>query len=279
VNQPAEPFPIFTVALFGLPSLFLVAWMLNSVRNRGGRVRTEMLGLPDLLMAFFLSSFFGFGVLAAGKVAAAAAAAGQGGAPSVSPDHIGQNVIFFLGLVGIILAMLWYRRISLAEFFGIRRINPIYAILAGATIIFAIFPIFLVLGQIIQNLLQEAAHEQDVVTMFRKVVEKGDKETLTLLFLMAVGFQPVVEELIFRGYIYPTFKGWAGTLASAVATSLLFATVHMSATALPLLFVLALLLTLAYEWTGSILVPIAMHTCFNGSQLMILKWGMENLPS
>jgi uncharacterized protein len=277
VNQPAEPFSLVAVALFGLPSLFLVGWMLISVRSKGGRVRTQMLGLPDLLMAFFLSTFFGLGVLLAGKVAAASA--GSSRAPSVSTEQVLGNVILFLGLVGVILGMLWYRRISIADFFGIRALHPIHAVLSGAIIVFAVFPIFLVMGQILQRLLQEAAQEQEVVTMFRKVVEKGDRETLSLLFLMAVVFQPIVEEVIFRGYIYPTFKGWSGTVASAVATSLLFAAVHMSATALPLLFVLALLLTLAYEWTGSILVPIAMHMSFNGTQLLLLKWGMENLPS
>jgi membrane protease YdiL (CAAX protease family) len=280
VNDQAEPFPLLAVGLFGLPSLFLVGWLVHAVRKRGGRVRTQMLGLPDLLMAFFLSSFFGYGVLLAGKVSRASAAGGEGaGGPSISVDQMGGNVNFFLGLVAVILGMLWYRRIPIAQFFGVRSVHPFYAILSGASIIFAVFPLFLVMGQLVQQLLQEAAHEQDVVTMFRKVVEKGDKDTLSLLFLMAIVFQPIVEEVIFRGYIYPTFKGWSGMVASALATSLLFAAVHMTATALPLLFVLALLLTLAYEWSGSILVPITMHMAFNGAQLLILKWGMENAPT
>jgi membrane protease YdiL (CAAX protease family) len=44
----------------------------------------------------------------------------------------------------------------------------------------------------------------------------------------------------------------------------------MNVPSLPGLFVLALCLTLAYEASGSLLVPIGMHALFNLSQLVAL---------
>ena len=55
---------------------------------------------------------------------------------------------------------------------------------------------------------------------------------------------------------------------AALLTSALFALVHVNLASLPALFYLALCLTLAYEWTGSLLVPITMHALFNTVSLV-----------
>jgi len=72
------------------------------------------------------------------------------------------------------------------------------------------------------------------------------------------------EEFIFRGYIYPILKRYSHRLFAGFMTSLLFAVVHGHMEGLvPLLF-LAIILTLCYEITGSIFVPILIHALFNG---------------
>ena len=124
-----------------------------------------------------------------------------------------------------------------------------------------------------QHYLQGEAKEQEIVTLYRDVARAGDASNVALLLFVAVMFQPVVEEIIFRGYFYAVFKSWAGSLASAIATATLFATIHTTVVAFPALLILALALTLAYEWSGSLLVPISMHMAFNGVQLALLTIG------
>ena len=86
---------------------------------------------------------------------------------------------------------------------------------------------------------------------------------ITLLF-SAIIVAPMVEEIIFRGYIYPILKRYSHRLFAGFMTSLLFAVVHGHMEGLvPLLF-LAIILTLCYEITGSIFVPILIHALFNG---------------
>ena len=78
---------------------------------------------------------------------------------------------------------------------------------------------------------------------------------------------PLLEELIFRGYLFKAWRhsrlGLSGTL---LLTSLLFTALHLSQynwIYLSMIFVLSLILGLAREKSGSIWVPLAIHAANN----------------
>ena len=89
-------------------------------------------------------------------------------------------------------------------------------------------------------------------------------------FGLAVGMiviAPVIEELVFRGYLYKAWRhtrlGLWGTL---IVTSLLFTAVHMaqySGMILVYVFALSILLGLAREKSGSIWPPLVIHSMNN----------------
>lgn len=111
----------------------------------------------------------------------------------------------------------------------------------------------------------QAEAAQEVVRAF---TETKSNATLVMLCVTAVIVAPVAEEVIFRGYIYPVAKRFAGRWAGIAFSSLLFAMVHHSAFALLPLCFLAVLLALSYEVTGSIWAPIGIHMAFNGSTVL-----------
>jgi membrane protease YdiL (CAAX protease family) len=84
-----------------------------------------------------------------------------------------------------------------------------------------------------------------------------------VLAVFAVTAAPLWEETFFRGLAYPALKQRWGMAIAMTVTSLLFAVIHFHLPSLPLLLALAVGLTLAYEYTGSLLTPIAMHALFN----------------
>ena len=120
------------------------------------------------------------------------------------------------------------------------------------------------LGQLGFQSQQEAA--QDVVKAFSEAEGPG---VLLMLCLTAVVVAPVTEEVIFRGYLYPVAKRFAGRWAAVAFSSLLFAMVHQNAMALLPLAFLAVLLSLSYELTGSIWAPIGIHMFFNGTTVAL----------
>lgn len=86
--------------------------------------------------------------------------------------------------------------------------------------------------------------------------------------IIAVFGAPIVEETLFRGILYPLFKRKLGFGLAVFFTSALFAASHHHAlTALPLM-VLAIGLTLLYEWRGNLASCILMHSFFNLSSLI-----------
>ncbi len=94
--------------------------------------------------------------------------------------------------------------------------------------------------------------------------------------LAVVILAPVCEEIVFRGYIYGATKRFTDRFFACLFSSLLFAVAHYNINALlPLLF-LAILLTVAYELTGSLWAPISIHALFNATTLINLE--MSKLP-
>ena len=91
--------------------------------------------------------------------------------------------------------------------------------------------------------------------------------TLTTIVLLA----PLVEELLFRGFLQSYFRRYLSAQWAIVLTSLIFALFHFSVAQkmsnIPILlslFTLALFLGWLYEKQRSLIAPIALHILFNG---------------
>lgn len=93
--------------------------------------------------------------------------------------------------------------------------------------------------------------------------------TLPVFFAFAVLVVPLQEEIIFRGALYRGLRERFGGWGAALAGSALFAAMHFHTAALVPLFVLSLLLTAVYEWSGSLWSCVLLHALFNGLNLTL----------
>lgn len=103
-------------------------------------------------------------------------------------------------------------------------------------------------------------------------LEHGQSVMLTVgLWLGAAVVAPVAEECFFRGFLQTMLVGITGRRwSSIVMVSLVFGLVHYpQPQAVAALVFLSLLLGYAYERTGSLAAPIAVHALFN---LKTLVW-------
>ncbi len=108
---------------------------------------------------------------------------------------------------------------------------------------------------------------QETVEAFRS---SKDPVAKTLLVIAAVVVAPIVEETVFRGFIYGVIKRFTDSFFAALCSALLFAVVHFHMGSLLPLAVLALFFCAAYERTGSLAVPMLMHGIFNGSSIALM---------
>lgn len=118
----------------------------------------------------------------------------------------------------------------------------------------------------------------------------GDQETaLTRLInsslaaryavvVMAVLTAPLVEEVVYRGVLYPALQRRVGRIWGIVGVMMMFALIHVpqylpSFGAIATIGILSLSLTLVRAYTGRLLPCVIIHTLFNGlaSVLILLE--------
>jgi membrane protease YdiL (CAAX protease family) len=81
---------------------------------------------------------------------------------------------------------------------------------------------------------------------------------------------PVAEEIIFRGYFYGVIRRFGGRIPAILTSSLLFAAIHVHLPSMLGLGLLAVILCLLYERTGSLWATMTMHAAFNATTIAAL---------
>lgn len=94
--------------------------------------------------------------------------------------------------------------------------------------------------------------------------------SLKILYVCAIGFcGPFIEEFIFRGVLYKGFSSSLGKVAGAIVVSGIFIVVHTTILQfgswfiISILILVAVLLILFREFSGSLIPPILIHQSYN----------------
>ncbi len=87
---------------------------------------------------------------------------------------------------------------------------------------------------------------------------------------MAVVGAPILEEFLFRMFLYTGFRKHLGPKAAIFVTSFVFALVHFNALGFFPIFVLGAFFNILYEKTQRLWIPILAHACHNGLTLFCL---------
>ena len=180
-------------------------------------------------------------------------------------DIILSNIIFLI--VGAVIFALasFSRGRKPKHVFGLRKRSQKYIIIITMAGMFVAY-IAVFIGSIISSFLLSTGEpkKENLQEIVQTLMTNDDFSLKIAIALSAIIFAPLIEEVIFRGYLYPVIKRFSHPIFSCVITSLLFAVIHSNLEGLIPLFLLAIVLTIFYEISKSIWVPILMHACFNG---------------
>jgi membrane protease YdiL (CAAX protease family) len=172
-----------------------------------------------------------------------------------------------LSFHGVAFVLIWLLlrayHLKWSEAFGFAAPRLGRSLLLAILVAMAVLPIAWSLGQLSARIMT-GLHFQPVVQSPVQILQAGSNLPLKLTIgLIAIVVAPFVEELVFRGLVYPTLKQQGFPRLALWGTSLLFAAVHENAMIfLPLTF-LAVILTLLYESTENLLTSILTHSLFN----------------
>ena len=213
--------------------------------------------------------------------------AANGGADEVpldkkyTPAVLIASIIFQFLIMGMVLAFVTWR-VKISEWLGLRwRQWPLAIPIAIVTLFFMWFFMgVLVFAGWNQWLEQSLGIEsmQEAVKVFKEV---KDPLVIVLMAVTAAVVAPLAEEVVFRGYLYPAAKRFCGPAGGILFSSLVFAAAHGHVVALLPLFVLAVILCLLYEFTGSIWACMSVHFLFNATTVtiqLLARSGIIDMP-
>jgi membrane protease YdiL (CAAX protease family) len=96
----------------------------------------------------------------------------------------------------------------------------------------------------------------------------GPLEIAVILF-SAVVVAPLAEEVVFRGFIFPSVRDRWGLVAGILVSSLLFGLMHAGLPAVAATFVLGAAFCALYERSGTLVAPVTAHALFNLTMLSL----------
>jgi len=176
------------------------------------------------------------------------------------------GTFIFHGVMLVLLHIfLKQHEISWSAAFGFREPRLARTMFLGALMSIIVLPVALSLAGLCEWLIRQAGYAPKLQQPVEMVMQATSIYQLIAHGIVAILFAPIVEELFFRGVLYPAVKRHADPHTALWGVSLLFAMTHMNLTAFLALAVLGTILTFLYEETRNLIAPIVAHSVFNAA--------------
>lgn len=166
--------------------------------------------------------------------------------------------------------ILRYRGHSWATDFGMG--VPQIKILLLSPVLYLVFMPFLMLATKAYHLVLQHVFGMEITLQnAARAIMQEDSWLKVPYILIAILAAPLVEELLFRGVLFPYLVKRTGLAGGTLLVALLFATIHFHPPSFLPLALLSAALCLAYWRTGSLWVCIGMHAVFNAVSILALS--------
>jgi membrane protease YdiL (CAAX protease family) len=225
-----------------------------------GVTPAKTFGLPEAFIAAGLIIFLLLGVIAAIRRQ-----------EPTRPEEINfaADLLFRVIVILVIAASLKLRGADIDALAGFSKITLKRALSTAVVLLLAAAPLLFLAEALTQVAFGGESSRQQIVDLFNNSRTISQR---VIIISLAVVVAPISEEFIFRFFIYGVLRRYFGVALGLVFNSALFAAAHTHLPSAAPLFVLGACFTLAYEWSGSILISMGMHALFNSVQLIFLAF-------
>ncbi|HMF46415.1 MAG TPA: type II CAAX endopeptidase family protein [Candidatus Udaeobacter sp.] len=238
----------------------LIYQIITRIRtDSGADVQQRAFGLPEAVLAGVLIFFFLLTITSTVPDPAL----------QFHPRNLLANFLLSAFVVLVIFTLLQFRGFDVGALAGFFRISFFRTLGTGAILLFFAYPLIGFSEAINQRFFGGGSSKQSIVEFFSASQTIGQR---IMIIVFAVAIAPIVEEFVFRFFIYGVLKRYIGCLLGVILSALLFAAAHAHFPSFVPLFVLGSCFAIAYEWSGSILVTMTMHSLFNSLTLIALAF-------
>jgi membrane protease YdiL (CAAX protease family) len=251
-------------ALYFIASLCVYVSLIYQISARiriafGTDAPARAFGLPEAVLASVLIFFF---LLTISSTV-------PDPALQFHPRNLLANFVVSAFVVLVIATLLQFRGFDVGALAGFLKISFLRTLGTGAILLFFAYPLIGFSETINQRFFGGGSSKQGIVEFFSGSRTIGER---IIIIVFAVAVAPIVEEFVFRFFIYGVLKRYVGCFLGVILSSLLFAAAHAHLPSFVPLFVLGSCFAIAYEWSGSILVSMTMHSLFNSLTLTALAF-------
>lgn len=225
-------------------------------------------GGETLALVALLAGLYGLLLTAAGWVNGRHAGWLQTG-EGMAAAAVAQSFVFHWPILVFAGARMARRRLTPHEAFGLGppRLGARFAL--GAALYPVVLPPVVFAAWVSSVVLDRFGIVPETQDILRLMVDSGAGPLRVYLAVFGVLIAPLAEEVGFRGIALPALARHIGFPAAALVISIVFAALHLNAAAFLPLVALSLAFSLAYLYSGSLAVPIAMHALFNGVTIAV----------
>lgn len=104
----------------------------------------------------------------------------------------------------------------------------------------------------------------------RGLFDRADGAWIIVLVLVVVVGAPIVEELVYRGFIHGSLRGRLSDGLALLGAAVWFTLIHFTPVEYPGLFAFAVVLGLCFHGTGRLGMAIVAHMAFNATGLILV---------
>lgn len=152
------------------------------------------------------------------------------------------------------------------------KVNPLFA---GVMVFLAAIPLIIAISLLWQPLLKWGGFPVEQQEMIDLLANSDSPALMIGIGFLAVVIAPIVEETVFRAGLFCYLRTRVPRPAALLISAILFSALHANLAAFAPLVVFGVVLAIAYERTGNILVPMIAHSVFNLHTLALLLSGVS----
>jgi membrane protease YdiL (CAAX protease family) len=189
-----------------------------------------------------------------------------------------DNMVMSIGAVVTMAAMMFLANVHFArrlKGFGLNIRTIVKDFFMAFLNLLAVWPLILAAVTITiftAKLFTDQDYQMQQHQQLEMITEYPQLPVRIMIVFVAVVIAPLLEEMLFRGFVQTTIRSFLNIRNSAwpaiAASSVFFALMHADPSHWPSLFILGVCLGYSYEKSGSLFRPIFIHLFFNATSIV-----------
>ncbi len=153
---------------------------------------------------------------------------------------------------------------------GLSPVNMSHNVRQGVIRYLITLPLIILAGYIVNIVSSYYGITPEMQDVVQWVLDEKSSLVLACLMFFGIIIAPIIEEILFRGFLLPALKKSLGGRYAIIVSAALFAAVHIDVFAFMQIFILGLLLGHLYEKTKTLAASIIVHITHNLLTLIFL---------